>query len=528
MIENEDEDSILRTFLDKKHKEGSAEFLVYKLLMKYKQKSTNLPFAYSLRTLKNNLGDFETQSLQSQCRRYIEEIQEISKKLAAADEIVRETMSQNAKFKQLLLKTRIENSNLILLNRKIRSQLMEKFEKSTEDVKSLNEQLISQDKYTELLYNSDEDDEYFIKRNSGEFSFEGNFSDLRKNSFNPKNLQIQRVKNMEIKVQPTVYMKNNKKIKHKIQGFEKKINDYNKADFLWVETQGGIGVRVKKVEKKNFQGKNLGFSRNYCISVYPEEKVLHFFRERLISIEGKHEKTKETESFTQVSPKKTKVKMRLFTEGVFCKPKLGKSLKKASLRVRKQEEVKVFPRRRRMKCQVFKVFSIEKGRSQIEMPDSVSSAEENEIDEYFINYRPILSVSKTLKAAFVPKIKKLIVKAQGQISLYPAKKAVKPPKLRFSITKTLKFHFFATKPRLALQNFPLSPPFSFQKSKLMTFSIFNSSKELVFSKGREICIIQLEDFLDTASVASGKSRKNRRTVKRASAIEEYFTLVILT
>ncbi|OMJ84551.1 hypothetical protein SteCoe_14287 [Stentor coeruleus] len=74
MIENENEDSILRNFLDKKYKEGSAEFLVYKLLMKYKQKSADLPFAYSLRTLKSNLDDFETQSLQSQCRRYVDEI----------------------------------------------------------------------------------------------------------------------------------------------------------------------------------------------------------------------------------------------------------------------------------------------------------------------------------------------------------------------------------------------------------------------------------------------------------------------
>ncbi|OMJ84553.1 hypothetical protein SteCoe_14290 [Stentor coeruleus] len=517
MIENEDEDNILRAFLDKKHKEGSAEFLVYKLLMNYKQKSTNLPFAYSLRTIKNNLGDFETESLQSQCRRYVEEIQEISKKLAAADEIVRETLSQNAKFKQLLLKTRIENSNLILINRKIKSQLIEKSEKSTGNIKNSNEQLISQNKYSDFIDNSD-----------GEFSFEDNFTSIRKICLKPKELQIQRVKSMEIKLKPTVYMKNDMKTKNKTQTHEKKPKKYNKTDFLLVETQGGIGVRVKKLEKKKSQREKLGFSRNYSISVYPEEKVLHFFRDRLISIEGKHEKIKEVESFTQMSPKKVRDKMRIFTEGLFCKPVLGRNcennLKKVRMRIRKQEEVKVFPRRRRMKCQIFKGFSIEKGRTQIEMPDSISSTEENEIDEYFIRYRPILMMSKTIKSAFVPKIKKLLIKSQGQIAVNPGKKLIKPVKNRFSITKTVKLQFSATKPRLGLQNFPLSQIFYPQKPNLMTFTIINNIKKLNISKGRDICIIQLEEVLDTASVTSTKSRKTRRTVKRASAIEEYFTL----
>ena len=127
-----DDETILEQFLKRNYSITSIEHRVYEIALKYtemfKDISLIAPYRNSISALSTELLDSANQEiriLEARCLEYSKEITELSQRFTEADEIVNDEIKSKEKIKQFSSELRIENSNLILVNRTLRRKLAE-------------------------------------------------------------------------------------------------------------------------------------------------------------------------------------------------------------------------------------------------------------------------------------------------------------------------------------------------------------------------------------------------------------------
>lgn len=430
---------------------------------------------------------------------YQEEIQSLSIKLNKADGIIKGLIFSQEKIKQCLNQSRVENSNLILINRTLRKQL-----------KELGAKVEENDKISKRLGKSED------VRKALEKSIVVKECEKCKSLNDKKYLNIEQMKGVGIKTKIKV----------------------NKGLSLWtVQLQSQIGVFVGIVKKPKEKPKLLKVSRTSNFSFRPQkpQKKVAFqgsFKIFPLKIEKIEKFQKlfqfDSQSFSFFPTNKVK---KLHLKLVNCEKvnilrKKVKNTKEISKNIEIPEEnqpSKPIKVPETLKMYAFPIFVNQCGRAQVE---KLCSDDENDLDIPVPKRVFNLSISRTVKSAYVPKVKKLTIQKHAPIKLFPPVKLKhKAPILRFSKP----FNTIAIKPQSKAINLQVFKVFKAKRTrqKIQFFESFHFCAKLGIqrSKGFGVVSETLSNGGDIEESVNGVQKRSRRTAKRASAIDEYFTLV---
>ena len=273
------EEDVLKEFSEKNYSKDSVETRVYEIALKYKYHSS-VPFFESFESIKNDLVEAyksEIFKLERQCEAYLNEIRQISKQLVDADEFVKEEILNKERIKQQLFDLRIENSNLVLINRKLR-QLLKDSETNKEKfykIERMNSAEASKERHSKM--------ENFERK----FSDEQEKIDENRRIFE-KNSKIQN-KKFKIKFQNSVMIPSIKikKLTISTQTIGKTVQStkkQTKAKNLIIEPQQSLIIRKKAIDKVNKRPKFLRFTRPELISINSKIKKLEISGKNFIFI----------------------------------------------------------------------------------------------------------------------------------------------------------------------------------------------------------------------------------------------------
>ena len=251
------------------------------------------PFANSLETLSYELIEsFKKQikKLENQCQKYLNEINELSKKLVEADEIVKDEILCKEKTKQFLSETRIENSNLILINRNLRQQLLNFGAKVEENEKIIRKLSLEEGKKekidftNQVNYFDEQIKEKEIRRNES-------IAKEKSNTKKEKNISGLKITILDIEYLGTIKALPKLKVQRAvsvqtiefqpIQNIERLVNkkntkkELNKKELFKIEFINHLYVPSTKAKDiKENKTRPLYISINQIFSYYPIKKYL--------------------------------------------------------------------------------------------------------------------------------------------------------------------------------------------------------------------------------------------------------------
>ena len=439
---------------------------------------------------------------------YQREIKDLSSKLAQADSMVKELIFRQEKIKQMLSLARVENSNLVLANRSLRIQLAKLGAKAEENenlIKRINERSGSEE---EQFFNEIDIDKAKTKAKCGD---EGTL-----------NINLE-TKARVLEVVPGKSMF--------IRCFRPKLN------FCILEHQYEISIFVKRVKKVRFANVNkLEVSRTISYGYKRLKQILRVKYQGSVSV-LQHKYMPKLNGFTCFTPSNTSnapqynpvqlnfasiTKMSIIPKHNNKKP--NSMSRTSSFFYKPVNSISKTPQvnsKARLSIMKFPIFVNQIGRCQVEQ---LESDDENNLDIVVPKRIFNLSISRTVKSAYMPKIKKLSV--QKQISVHFKANLSKVVKKVIKSSKTQSIEIRAYSFQLKKQVFKGCSIIAqgLDKDVFKVFSVFTS---LSIKKQKYLSFIPDGSGFDSESIDStnDRGRKNKRAVKRASAIEEYFTLV---
>lgn len=471
------------------------------------QKLTEDPnFSTTIKTLeyetlgKKHLSGLKEKSSQD----YQREIKDLSYKLAQADSMVKELIFSQEKIKQMLSLARVENSNLILANRSLRIQLAKLGAKAEE-----NEKLIKR-----------------INESSG--GEEGQFFDELDINKAKVNGGDDRTSNADLELKERILeVVHGKSIF--IRSFKPKLN------FCILEHQYEISIFVKKVKRVRFADiKKLEISRTITHGYKRLKQILRVKYQGSVSViqnkflsksnEFKYFPASTIQNVSQYSPiRLTLASMAKIS--IFPKPNLRKpnSISRTLNFFYKPINIKTpqINYKTRLTVMKFPIFMNQIGRSQVE---PLESDEDNCLDIVIPKKVFNLSISRTVKSAYMPKVKKFSIQKQISVHL-----KTNLPKVLKKVIKLSKTQSIDIRPYQTPVKKQIFKGFNLKRQVLDkdVFEVFNVLTTLSIKKQKYLYFIPDDSGFESESIDSTneRGRKNKRAVKRASAIEEYFTLV---
>jgi hypothetical protein len=431
--------------------------------------------------------------LSNLCKDYELQIKELSSKLFQADSLVKNLLASQEKLKNLLSCARVENSNLVLMNRKLRSQL------NSLKIASDSEKL--EDGLVESLKD--------LKNFQSPCPRCANDSDVTR--MTTTQLSIEKGKSFKVRSRRRM-----------------------KMDFCIVEHQYEICVLGRKRKKVRFANECFfEVSRTFNTGVWVKKPVRKIRFQGTLSVrpsQGKRIdlKFQNLSNFSNVS--KPEFVELGFNSGERIMVKPARRLKKLEICngpkifMRPAGSVRKVTGRVNLSVFRFPIFVNQLGRSQIEKLDD----DDNNLDLVIPRRAFNLKISRTVKSAYVPKVRKFFIQKQESLLVSSMRKKEEKGKgKKFDVTRSQVFELRPFKAKITFQRFTV---FQGKLGKIdkALFNVFSFKSELLVKKVKGFAIFPEEYEFSEGSIdsASEKGRKSRRTNKRASAIEEYFTLVI--
>ena len=457
-------------------------------------------FSTSIRQIKNAFDpkDSGKNSMKDLGHEYQEEIQNLSMKLTKADGIVKELIFSQEKMKQFLSQSRIENSNLILVNRSLKKQLTDLGAKVEENEKILKRLSKGENNKGKELRDSSlikESQKSKVVEKGKSFAVEK----MRGILINSKVSKKKKIDfcTVQHQCQLSVSLAILKKPKEKVRSLE-------------VSRTSKYSYRSEKAPKKiSFQG---------SLKIYPQKTLAHL---KNFQISHQHF------SYTP-KPSPTKIKLKVAKcENFNIRPMLQKqaneSIGKLQVFEKQVPKVPLINPSEQLKMFAFPIFVNQCGRAQAE---KLNSDDENDLEIALPKRIFTLSISRTIKFAFVPKVKKLTLQPQFTVKIFPPNftKSKKKPLIKFS--KPSNISIIPTPETINLQVYKI---FKAKKprQKIHFFEVFQFSCQLTVQKCKGFNIISesWSNAEEGEEIVVGSQRRPRRAAKRASAIDEYFTLV---
>lgn len=426
---------------------------------------------------------------------YQEEIQNLSIKLNKADGIIKGLIFSQEKIKQCLNQSRVENSNLILINRTLRKQLNE-----------LGAKVEENDKISKRL-GKREDFKKVPEKSAVKECEKCKLLDKK------KILSVEKMKG--------ILVKNKVKIKKGLR-------------FWAIQQQSQVGVFVGVVRKPKEKNKCLSESRTSNFSFRPQKpqnKI--FFQSSLKVFPQRFEKLQkffqlDSQSFSFFPNNQTKkFQLKLVRcEKVNIISKIFKNSQELTTNIESPKEMRTNNQIKRpeiLKMFAFPIFVNQCGRAQAE---KLASDDENDLDIPLPKRIFNLSVSRTVKCAYVPKVKKLNIQKQSTIKLFPPIKS----KSKIPVLRTSKpFNIISVNPQSKVINLQVFKVFKPKRTrqKIQFFENFHFCAKLAIQRSKGFGVVS--EFLSNGGEyeesVNGTQKRTRRVAKRGSAIDEYFTLV---
>lgn len=440
-------------------------------------------------SVKNSIKDLDNE--------YQQEIINLSMKLNKADGIVKELIFSQEKMKQFLNQSRIENSNLILVNRSLRKQL------------------------TDLGAKVEENDKIFKRISKGENTKGKELED------SALLIKCRKCKENEKKRVLTVDTMRGVLI-------NAKVNKKKKIDFCMVQHQCQLSISLGTIKKFKKKSMPLEVSRTSKFSIRPEktQKKISFqgslkiHPQKFLAFKKNFQINSEHFSYT---PKLSSINIKLKVtkcENLYIKPvlkkRINKPIEKLPVFEKQNLEVPLNKQPEKLQMFAFPIFVNQCGRAQAER---LNSDDENDLDIPLPKRIFNLSLSRTIKFAFVPKVKKFTLQPQFALRIFPPN-FTKPKSPVINFSKPLNISIIPSPQIINLQVYKV---FKAKKprQKIHFFEVFHFTSKLATQKCKGFNIIQ--DLWSNAEegeeVVTGSQRRPRRPAKRASAIDEYFTLV---
>ena len=522
-----DDETILEQFLKRNYSITSIEHRVYEIALKYtemfKDISLIAPYRNSISALSTELLDSANQEiriLEARCLEYSKEITELSQRFTEADEIVNDEIKSKEKIKQFSSELRIENSNLILVNRTLRRKLAEygiQMEENDKIVKKLNSfesvkergempciALMRQHNDLPRVDSDREQSKFREMSSDSSFSLSLSYSQ-RSSAVKLRTMSIEQSSYIQIcpsfntileksSILP-VRIKDIKLIREQYRGLSK-------------EFQTTISIFQKNAH--NYPKKTLIISECSYLSTPRVKKSLIVACLNTISLNSQSDKQarlRYINSSITISPmtyRKNKEKRFIDNNEIVTESSysiIGKV---------------------HISLSQFQIFAVDKGRSVVE-PVEISDEEEEMMSKYLSLSKPKLSLTRFPSSSYKPVRKVLAIRGQKPVK-------ITPPAKKFKIELILSAGIFPKKPQLLLSMYKvLSISLAAEKRRnIPEESRKKQSFDLEIEECESFSIIQSIQILEDIEDPSQRGKKSKRPAKRISAIEEYFTLVRIT
>jgi hypothetical protein len=452
----------------------------YEIALKYAKNYEDQKFFQDLKTNFDSLN-LENQELRLQSTQYLKEISQLSHKLVEADGIVKQEILIKDKIKQQLSEIRIENSNLVLINRNLRQKLLslglkvdenEKIIKKLNSIESFKEKIDLDINPTTNSYAKN----HLEQKKHQEISIQA--VDLKDNTFS---CNVKAPRKLKFKVQSQISIIPSKKFSGKKKGNNKIVKKdliSTKKHNLEIKTDKSLTVFNSTPKLPQFKLTRLRKTTEFSLIIKAKKVISNILSIKTISIQ----------SIKPIQPKLSTI---------------------ATQTVNNPSSVN-------LSLSMHRIFATEKGRCQVDQP-TISDDEETTMLSYQKLFKPKLEVSRT-QIIKIPSLKRLFsVRRQAGVKITPKEKHLKI-ELIISTEIVPKMQSYAS------CTYSVNS-LSQAKNKLVQYQIFNKSQALDYEECESFSVLQQIELLDSLDDGARKGKRQRGTPKRTNAIEEYFILV---